>query len=109
MAASGPGCRPGCRRGRAAGRAGEAGGLSHRARSGGSAGREVLVLEAEKAMGTITSSRNSEVIHAGIYYPPGSLKAIFCLAGNHEGIALAAVHAGQHELWLRNEIGRAHV
>ncbi len=45
------------------------------------AGREVLVLEAETAMGTITSSRNSEVIHAGIYYPPGSLKAIFCVEG----------------------------
>lgn len=45
------------------------------------AGREVLVLEAETAMGTVTSSRNSEVIHAGIYYPPGSLKAIFCVEG----------------------------
>jgi len=45
------------------------------------AGREVLVLEAETAMGTATSSRNSEVIHAGIYYPPGSLKAVFCVAG----------------------------
>jgi L-2-hydroxyglutarate oxidase LhgO len=45
------------------------------------AGREVVLLEAEKAMGTITSSRNSEVIHAGIYYPPGSLKALFCVAG----------------------------
>ncbi|MGH6880525.1 MAG: NAD(P)/FAD-dependent oxidoreductase, partial [Hypericibacter sp.] len=47
------------------------------------AGREVLVLEAEKAMGTVTSSRNSEVIHAGIYYPPGSLKSIFCFEGRH--------------------------
>jgi L-2-hydroxyglutarate oxidase LhgO len=53
-------------------------------RSLAQAGREVLVLEAEKAMGTITSSRNSEVIHAGIYYPPGSLKAIFCLAGKRK-------------------------
>jgi L-2-hydroxyglutarate oxidase LhgO len=45
------------------------------------AGREVVVLEAESAVGTGTSSRNSEVIHAGIYYPPGSLKAKLCVAG----------------------------
>jgi L-2-hydroxyglutarate oxidase LhgO len=45
------------------------------------AGREVLVLEAEEASGTQTSSRNSEVIHAGIYYPPGSLKATLCVQG----------------------------
>ena len=38
------------------------------------AGREVLILEAEAAFGTATSARNSEVIHAGIYYPQGSLK-----------------------------------
>jgi L-2-hydroxyglutarate oxidase LhgO len=44
-------------------------------------GREVIVLESESAIGTGTSSRNSEVIHAGIYYPPGSLKAILCVAG----------------------------
>ncbi len=44
-------------------------------------GREVLVLEAEGAIGTITSSRNSEVVHAGIYYPTGSLKARLCVAG----------------------------
>ena len=45
------------------------------------ADREVLVLEAETHIGSHTSSRNSEVIHAGIYYPRGSLKARFCLAG----------------------------
>lgn len=44
-------------------------------------GRQVLVLEAESAIGTGTSSRNSEVIHAGIYYAPGSLKAQLCVAG----------------------------
>ena len=44
-------------------------------------GREVLVLEAADAIGTETSSRNSEVIHAGIYYPQGSLKARLCVAG----------------------------
>ncbi len=45
------------------------------------AGREVVVLEAEGEIGSHTSSRNSEVIHAGIYYPKGSLKARFCVAG----------------------------
>jgi L-2-hydroxyglutarate oxidase LhgO len=45
------------------------------------AGREVIILEAEDAIGTHTSSRNSEVIHAGIYYPQGSLKARLCVAG----------------------------
>jgi L-2-hydroxyglutarate oxidase LhgO len=44
-------------------------------------GREVLVLEAADAIGTETSSRNSEVVHAGIYYPKDSLKARFCVAG----------------------------
>ena len=44
-------------------------------------GREVLILEAENAFGTGISARNSEVIHAGIYYPAGSLKARFCVAG----------------------------
>jgi len=45
------------------------------------AGREVLVLEKAEAIGTETSSRNSEVIHAGIYYPAGSLMARSCVAG----------------------------
>src|SRR5256885_1155931 len=45
------------------------------------AGREVALLEAEKEFGTHTSSRNSEVIHAGLYYPPGSLKARSCERG----------------------------
>jgi L-2-hydroxyglutarate oxidase LhgO len=45
------------------------------------AGREVVILEAEEAIGTHTSSRNSEVIHAGIYYPQGSLKARACIRG----------------------------
>lgn len=51
------------------------------ARSLALAGREVIVLEAAEAIGTETSSRNSEVIHAGIYYPSGSLKARFCVEG----------------------------
>ncbi len=45
------------------------------------AGREVIVLEAADAIGTGTSSRNSEVIHAGIYYARGSLKARLCVQG----------------------------
>ncbi|HET6148252.1 MAG TPA: NAD(P)/FAD-dependent oxidoreductase [Polyangia bacterium] len=45
------------------------------------AGREVVVLESATAIGTHTSSRNSEVIHAGLYYPTGSRKARLCVAG----------------------------
>jgi len=45
------------------------------------AGREVILLEATEAIGTVTSSRNSEVIHAGIYYPAGSLMARMCVGG----------------------------
>src|ERR1700716_3413533 len=44
-------------------------------------GREVIVLEAAEGIGTVTSSRNSEVIHAGIYYPAGSLMARMCVSG----------------------------
>lgn len=47
-------------------------------------GREVLVLEATGAIGTGTSSRNSEVIHAGLYYPAGSLKARLCVQGRQQ-------------------------
>lgn len=45
------------------------------------AGRDVLVVEAEPVIGSGASSRNSEVIHAGLYYPPGSLKARLCVEG----------------------------
>ncbi|MBP8287427.1 MAG: FAD-dependent oxidoreductase, partial [Rhodoferax sp.] len=51
------------------------------ARSLALCGREVLVLESAAAIGTGTSSRNSEVIHAGIYYPTSSLKASLCVRG----------------------------
>ncbi len=47
------------------------------------AGREVIVLEEAEGIGTVTSSRNSEVIHAGIYYRAGSLMARMCVAGKH--------------------------
>ncbi len=54
------------------------------------AGREVIVLEAAEGIGTETSSRNSEVIHAGIYYPAGSLMARFCVAGRRALYAYCA-------------------
>ena len=44
--------------------------------------REVLVLERHESFGQEASSRNSEVIHAGVYYPPGSLRARLCVEGN---------------------------
>jgi L-2-hydroxyglutarate oxidase LhgO len=47
-------------------------------------GRDVLVLEAASAIATETSSRNSEVIHAGLYYAPGSLKARLCVEGRRK-------------------------
>lgn len=48
------------------------------------AGREVMILEAEDAIGIHTSSRNSEVIHAGISYEQGSLKGTLCVAGKNK-------------------------
>ena len=51
------------------------------ARALGEAGQEVLLLEKANAFGTGISSRNSEVIHAGIYYAAGTLMAKFCVAG----------------------------
>ena len=56
------------------------------------AGREVVILEAEEAIGTHTSSRNSEVIHAGIYYPRGSLKARACVEGRRRLYAYCDEH-----------------
>jgi L-2-hydroxyglutarate oxidase LhgO len=60
------------------------------------AGREVMVLEAEGAIGTGTSSRNSEVIHAGIYYPQGSLKARLCVEGKQLLYAYAEARGVPH-------------
>ena len=75
------------------------------------AGREVVIVEAAGAIGSVTSSRNSEVVHAGIYYAPGSLKARLCVRGRallyawcaERGVAhrrcgklIVATHAGQH-------------
>jgi len=60
------------------------------------AGREVVVLESEGAIGTGTSSRNSEVIHAGIYYPQGSLKARLCVEGRQALYEYAAERGVPH-------------
>ena len=56
------------------------------------AGREVVILEAGDSIGGGVSSRNSEVIHAGMYYPAGSLKARLCVAGNRLLRDFAASH-----------------
>src|SRR5712664_3744586 len=61
------------------------------------AGREVIVLEAAEGIGTETSSRNSEVIHAGIYYPKGSLMARTCVAGRRQLYAYCAEHGVPHK------------
>ena len=60
------------------------------------AGREVVVLEAHEAIGTETSSRNSEVIHAGLYYATGSLKATLCVAGRERLYAYCTEHGVGH-------------
>ena len=66
------------------------------ARSLALAGRDVIVLEAEDTIGTHTSSRNSEVIHAGIYYPKDSLKARSCVAGRERLYRYCAEHGVPH-------------
>src|SRR2546430_14815378 len=60
------------------------------------AGREVIILEAAEGIGTVTSSRNSEVIHAGIYYPAGSLMARMCVSGKRALYAYCADHGIPH-------------
>lgn len=66
------------------------------ARALAQAGREVLILDAAEGIGTATSSRNSEVIHAGIYYPAGSLMARFCVAGRRMLYAYCAEKGVPH-------------
>ena len=93
------------------------------------AGREVIILEAAEGIGTETSSRNSEVIHAGIYYPANSLMARFCVAGRRQLYAYCAekgvphincgklivatnaqedAHAGRHQAARRGQRRRGH-
>ena len=60
-------------------------------------GREVMVVEAAEGIGTGTSARNSEVIHAGIYYPAGSLKARLCVEGRKMLYAYCAEKGVAHK------------
>lgn len=66
------------------------------ARALGRAGRDVIVVEKADRIGTGISARNSEVIHAGLYYPPGSLKARFCLEGRQRLYAYCAARGIDH-------------
>ncbi|WP_374469687.1 NAD(P)/FAD-dependent oxidoreductase [Phenylobacterium sp.] len=66
------------------------------ARALAAAGRQVMVLEQTRAIGSGVSSRNSEVIHAGIYYPQGSLKARFCVAGRRALYAFCQARGVPH-------------
>ena len=61
-------------------------------------GREVLILEAQDSFGTETSTRNSEVIHAGIYYPKGSLKALLCVSGRELLYSFCEQHGVEHRV-----------
>ena len=61
-------------------------------------GREVMVLEAANAIGTGISARNSEVIHAGMYYPSGSLKASLCVQGRAQLVAYCQERGIAHRL-----------
>lgn len=74
-------------------------------------GREVVVIEKADAIGTVTSSRNSEVIHAGLYYAPGSLKARLCVEGRRLLYAYCAEHGIGHrragKLIVASEPGQA--
>lgn len=67
------------------------------ARALAQAGEEVVVLEQATAIGTGVSSRNSEVIHAGLYYTPGSLKARLCTRGRDLLYAFCASHGVAHQ------------
>jgi L-2-hydroxyglutarate oxidase LhgO len=60
------------------------------------AGLETIVAEAQTAIGQGVSSRNSEVIHAGLYYPPGSLKARLCVRGKELLYEFCGIHGVSH-------------
>ncbi|GLT91270.1 hypothetical protein SLE2022_091660 [Rubroshorea leprosula] len=60
-------------------------------------GKEVLVVDSAPTFGTGTSSRNSEVIHAGIYYPPNSFKALFCVKGRKLLYRFCSEHGVPHK------------
>jgi L-2-hydroxyglutarate oxidase LhgO len=67
------------------------------ARAAARKGHEVIVAEAEAAIGTITSSRNSEVIHGGMYYPSGTLRAKHCVNGRRMLYDFCASHGVPHK------------
>jgi len=60
-------------------------------------GHDVIILEEKNHFGTGISARNSEVIHAGLYYPSNSLKARFCVQGKHALYAFAERHSIAHQ------------
>ena len=66
------------------------------ARAAALKGHEVIVAEAEHAIGTITSSRNSEVIHGGMYYPTGTLRGKHCVRGRRMLYEFCASHGVPH-------------
>ena len=70
------------------------------------AGREVIVLEAAEGIGTVTSSRNSEVIHAGIYYRAGSLMAQMCVS--RQTRALPLLRRARHPASQLRQADRRH-
>ncbi len=65
-------------------------------RAAARAGHEVVVAEKANAIATGISSRNSEVIHAGLYYPPGSVRARHCVRGRHMLYEFCASHGVPH-------------
>src|SRR5262244_3173244 len=67
------------------------------ARAAALAGHEVIVAEVESGIGTGISSRNSEVIHAGMYYPSGSRRARHCVRGNALLYEFCASHGVPHK------------
>src|ERR1043165_3403483 len=67
------------------------------ARAAAVAGHEVIVAEATGGIGNGVSSRNSEVIHAGMYYPTGSLRAKHCVRGRRMLYEFCASHGVPHK------------
>jgi L-2-hydroxyglutarate oxidase LhgO len=59
-------------------------------------GIETVILERNDTFGSETSARNSEVIHAGLYYPSGSLKAALCVAGRRQLYEFCSTHGVSH-------------
>ena len=84
------------------------------ARAAARAGHEVIVAESADAIGTGSSSRNSEVIHAGMYYPTGSRRAKLCPRGNRMLYDFCATHRVAHRrcgkfIVATNEAERARI